>query len=276
MPPQPQVNSGAHNTVSEQEEEQVSSRAPLSNATSKGQQFAAIIVDPPDDHLRERRALHSYSLEDRLDILFGHKKSPTPYPSETQISSALFEGQRMQQRESMLRRSRVQKRSPPDETSSHADRRRHTREVHWPHNSGTRRRNTSDPLAGKRESKAGVRRQRYRREVGYLSRYPVFDPVQFDRVEQMMEHKDKVTEKNCEELNDEELELPVDVNYGSDYFFENHAHSALRLSHFLSAFLQIADADEMYGFYLGDKRLNQHQLYAEVFELCFNLEILKI
>ena len=34
-PPQPQVNSGAHNTVSEQEKEQVSSRAPLSNATSK-------------------------------------------------------------------------------------------------------------------------------------------------------------------------------------------------------------------------------------------------
>ena len=232
--------------------QQLSSRLP-----NDSNQYS-FIVDQPASNVNESPTF--YSLEDRLDILFGHKKKS--YPSDTQISNALVGGKRIQQRESIMR-SRLNKRGVSGESQRNV--RRHTRET-GPRKWNLSKKNDSDSVnvLGRGARSSGERRKRYRREIGYLSRYPVFDESQYDRVEAMMAHKDFVTEKNCEVLSDEELDLPFDVNYGADYFFENHAHSALRLSHFLSAFLQISDADEMYGFYLGDKRLNQHQLYAEV------------
>jgi hypothetical protein len=55
-----------------------------------------------------------------------------------------------------------------------------------------------------------------------------------------------------------------DTAYGKEEFFEPQARTALRLSHFLSIFLQNIDLEEEYGDLKGDSFLNKEQLFAEV------------
>lgn len=68
----------------------------------------------------------------------------------------------------------------------------------------------------------------------------------------------------------EELELPGDMAYGVEEFYENEAKMAARLSNFISSFLQISDPDEVYsGKRIADKPLNEDQMIAEVVALLF-------
>jgi hypothetical protein len=62
----------------------------------------------------------------------------------------------------------------------------------------------------------------------------------------------------------DELLLPGDVGYNVEKLFSNQARTALRLSHFLSNFLQNVDMYEEYGNLRGDLLLNIEQIFGEV------------
>ena len=62
----------------------------------------------------------------------------------------------------------------------------------------------------------------------------------------------------------EDLVLPGDVGYNVEKLFSNEARMALRLSHFLSNFLQNVDMYEEYGNLRGDNLLNIEQIFGEV------------
>ena len=55
-----------------------------------------------------------------------------------------------------------------------------------------------------------------------------------------------------------------DVSYNVDKLFSSQARTALRLSHFLSNFLQNVDKYEEYGNLRGDKLLNIELIFGEV------------
>jgi hypothetical protein len=61
-----------------------------------------------------------------------------------------------------------------------------------------------------------------------------------------------------------DLFLPGDVGYNVEHLFSNEARMALRLSHFLSNFLQNVDMYEEYGNLRGDLLLNTEQIFGEV------------
>jgi hypothetical protein len=90
-----------------------------------------------------------------------------------------------------------------------------------------------------------------------------FDQVKYDRMMAIIEHKESVNKDNCYTFKDEELELPGDVAYGVEKQFSSQARTALRLSHFLSNFLQNIDLYEEYGNLRGDKLLNIELLFGE-------------
>ena len=69
-----------------------------------------------------------------------------------------------------------------------------------------------------------------------------------------------VTDQNCRNFKPEELQLPGDVGYNVEVLFSNQARTALRLSHFLSNFLQNVDKYEEYGNLRGDSLLNYEQV----------------
>ncbi len=58
--------------------------------------------------------------------------------------------------------------------------------------------------------------------------------------------------------------LPNDADYGIATQFNNQARTALRVAHFISAFMQNVDPQEEYGSFYGDRLLNHQQLYDEV------------
>jgi len=61
-----------------------------------------------------------------------------------------------------------------------------------------------------------------------------------------------------------DLRLPGDVGYDVENLFSGQARTALRLSHFLSNFLQNIDLYEEYGNLRGDRLLNTEQVFGEV------------
>jgi len=61
-----------------------------------------------------------------------------------------------------------------------------------------------------------------------------------------------------------DLYLPGDVGYDVENLFSSQARVALRLSHFLSNFLQNVDLYEEYGNLRGDRLLNIEQVFGEV------------
>ena len=82
-------------------------------------------------------------------------------------------------------------------------------------------------------------------------------------MEQIFYQKESVNAENCFEMKDEDLILPGDVSYSVEKIFSPQARTALRLSHFLSNFLQNIDMYEEYGNLQGDKFLNVEQLFGE-------------
>ncbi len=91
-----------------------------------------------------------------------------------------------------------------------------------------------------------------------------FDQEGWERMQYILEHKETVNKLNCMNYKDEELELPGDVSFGVEKQFSFQARTALRLSHFLSNFLQNIDRYEEYGNLRGDKMLNVEQIFGEV------------
>ena len=83
-------------------------------------------------------------------------------------------------------------------------------------------------------------------------------------MERILAHKESVNEDNCHTFKASELELPGDVSYGVEKLFSPQARIALRLSHFLSDFMQNIDLYEEYGNLRGDSALNIEQLFGEV------------
>jgi len=69
-----------------------------------------------------------------------------------------------------------------------------------------------------------------------------------------------------------DLFLPGDVGYNVEHLFSNEARMALRLSHFLSNFLQNVDMYEEYGNLRGDQMLNTEQIFGEVFQTVWLIE----
>ena len=106
---------------------------------------------------------------------------------------------------------------------------------------------------------------RYKRSSHHRQkRQAAFDQEAWDRMNDILEHKDTVTRHNCHTYINEELELPGDVSYGVEEQFGNEARVALRLAHFLSNFLQNIDRFEEYGNLRGDALLNIEQIFGEV------------
>ncbi|KAK2162767.1 hypothetical protein LSH36_92g05014 [Paralvinella palmiformis] len=114
---------------------------------------------------------------------------------------------------------------------------------------------------------------RYRRDTESLHRrkrqtshtgYSTWDDKAYDRMLEIFAKKDSVNSENCARKKPEELMLPGDVAYGVEKQFSAQARTALRLSHFLSNFMQNIDMYEEYGNLRGDRLLNIEQLFGEV------------
>jgi hypothetical protein len=91
-----------------------------------------------------------------------------------------------------------------------------------------------------------------------------FDQKQYDRMMEILTHKENINSDNCKEFKPSDLYLPGDVGYSVETLFSNQARVALRLSHFLSNFLQNIDMYEEYGNLRGDRLLNIEQIFGEV------------
>jgi len=91
-----------------------------------------------------------------------------------------------------------------------------------------------------------------------------FDQKQYDRMMEIITHKENINADNCNSFNPSDLFLPGDVGYSVETLFSNQARVALRLSHFLSNFLQNVDLYEEYGNLRGDRLLNIEQIFGEV------------
>lgn len=106
---------------------------------------------------------------------------------------------------------------------------------------------------------------RYKRDTVHIRRKrQSFDQEGYDRMMRILNHKDSVTEDNCHEFKESDLYLPGDVGYNVENAFSSQARVALRLSHFLSNFLQNVDLYEEYGNLRGDRLLNTEQIFGEV------------
>ncbi|PAA54605.1 hypothetical protein BOX15_Mlig022400g1, partial [Macrostomum lignano] len=101
--------------------------------------------------------------------------------------------------------------------------------------------------------------------IYYLGRLSSFSSDRYNAVKALMRQYVSITPENCGAQPPDRLVLPGEVGFGADKQFEVQARTALRLAHFLSAFQQNVNPDEIYGGVHGDKYLNEHQIYGEVF-----------
>lgn len=106
---------------------------------------------------------------------------------------------------------------------------------------------------------------RYKRDAGHSrKKRQSFDQKGYDRMMSIIMHKTSINKDNCASFKPDELHLPGDVGYNVEVLFSNQARTALRLSHFLSNFLQNIDMYEEYGNLRGDRLLNIEQIFGEV------------
>uniref|UniRef100_A0A1I8FIM8 C2H2-type domain-containing protein n=1 Tax=Macrostomum lignano TaxID=282301 RepID=A0A1I8FIM8_9PLAT len=102
--------------------------------------------------------------------------------------------------------------------------------------------------------------------VHYLGRLATFDADRFKAATQLISFTASVTPENCALKTPQQLELPGEA--GTEPTPASRwvqARSALRLAHFLSAFSQNVNPDEVYGPFYSDKHLNRDQLFGEAF-----------
>nr|XP_018903334.1 PREDICTED: uncharacterized protein LOC109034569 [Bemisia tabaci] len=87
-------------------------------------------------------------------------------------------------------------------------------------------------------------------------------------IDQVLSFIHEVRPDNCSLYSTEQLELTGDYGFGAEEQFENEAKMAVRLSNFISAFLQVSDPKEVYsGKRQPDKPLTEDQMFAETLSL---------
>ncbi|CAL1537134.1 unnamed protein product [Lymnaea stagnalis] len=95
-------------------------------------------------------------------------------------------------------------------------------------------------------------------------RASVFDDQALDRMLRILRQKASVTSSNCHKLPNHQLYLPADVAYGVSVQFDSEGRTAVRLTQFLSMYLQNVMPDENYGNLRGGGILHVDQMYGEV------------
>lgn len=129
-----------------------------------------------------------------------------------------------------------------------------------------RKRRSAD---GKEKDVSAVRNKRF------IKRYPeetskirrkreAFELHSWRNLEQIRNRVRTLDKDNCRFRELYELYLPGNTGYGVNKQFEAQGRTALRLSHFLSNFLQNVDEYEQFGNLKGDRRLNETHIFGEV------------
>ncbi|XP_012940541.1 uncharacterized protein LOC101864077 [Aplysia californica] len=109
--------------------------------------------------------------------------------------------------------------------------------------------------------------QQLKRPEGARSRKKraaVFDQQSLDRMLRILRQKESVTARTCHHMPTHLLELPGDVGYGASTQFEPEGRTALRLSNFLSIYLQNVMSTENFGNLRGGGILHADLLFGEV------------
>ena len=113
------------------------------------------------------------------------------------------------------------------------------------------------------------------RKKRFVKRYPeetpktrrkreAFELLSWRNLEQIRNRVRTLDKDNCKFREAYELYLPGNTGYGVNRQFEAQGRTALRLSHFLSNFLQNVDEYEQFGNLKGDRRLNETHIFGEV------------
>lgn len=106
---------------------------------------------------------------------------------------------------------------------------------------------------------------RYSEETSKLRRKrEAFEYESWQRMSDIRQRFYNVSKDSCGAREAYELYLPGDAGYGVERQFEAQGRTALRLSHFLSNFLQNVDEYEQFGNLKGDRRLNETHIFGEV------------
>ncbi|KAK3708828.1 hypothetical protein RRG08_021982 [Elysia crispata] len=95
-------------------------------------------------------------------------------------------------------------------------------------------------------------------------RSPMFDNFAFDKMMRILRWKGSVSKSNCDQQPNHRLTMPGDVGYGASKQFENEGRTALRLSNFLSMYLQNVMPDENFGNLRGGGPLHKDMMFGEV------------
>ncbi|RUS70685.1 hypothetical protein EGW08_021543 [Elysia chlorotica] len=95
-------------------------------------------------------------------------------------------------------------------------------------------------------------------------RAAIFDNQSFDKMMRLMRWKNSVTRSTCQTQPNHRLMLPGDVGYGASTQFENEGRTALRLSNFISLYLQNVMPDENFGNLRGGGPLHKDMMFGEV------------
>ncbi|XP_077288541.1 uncharacterized protein LOC143912950 [Arctopsyche grandis] len=87
-------------------------------------------------------------------------------------------------------------------------------------------------------------------------------------IDEVMHFIHEVQPFNCSKYHPKDLVLRGDLSFGAEEQFANEANMAVRLSNFISAFLQISDPKEVYsGKRVADKPLSEDQMMGETLAL---------
>ncbi|GFN94711.1 fras1 related extracellular matrix protein [Plakobranchus ocellatus] len=95
-------------------------------------------------------------------------------------------------------------------------------------------------------------------------RASVYDNLAFDKMMRILRWKSSVSRSNCHQMPNHRLTMPGDVGYGASRQFDNEGHTAVRLSNFLSMYLQNVMPDENFGNLRGGGPLHKDMMFGEV------------
>lgn len=107
------------------------------------------------------------------------------------------------------------------------------------------------------------KKRRRKRTTDYGDRSE-FDQMRFDRMIRIFRQKVSINKDNCKSVPASSLNLPGDAAYDVENQFKYQGATALRLSHFLSIFLETVQITDNFGNLRGGGRLHQDHLFGEV------------
>lgn len=90
-----------------------------------------------------------------------------------------------------------------------------------------------------------------------------YDQGSYNVLRSILQKVATTTGATCGSMKPSDLLLPGDVSYGVETQFETQGRVALRLSHFLSDFMQNVGDYEEFGIIKGDRRLNETHIFGE-------------